>query len=362
LEGEVFVVARNPDPWSCLLSLLRLPVEGGRQLVLATRGLWPAGKDLFCYELGTWPEGAEVVATVPVVRCWQSGSAVHLVLRRRQRRRSLFVWTQRRGRVLIFWRSRTSMQGARPSIRVPQARGLERRIQIAVDVHESYPWRFARYGVPCQRRELPAGDYAVLDGDRCVAVVERKTADDLAKSATAGDLALNLAELGRLPHAVLVVEGRLSDVIKVGQRGEVQPGWLLNLVAALQVAHPQVAWVFAETRSLAEDYAYRWLSACARAEGLGDNLPVGGTPARSAASRGPEVLDAVGRRELALREAASGTVWTTARFAARCGVGTATAWKDLKALVAEGRLVAEGAGRSRRYRWAAAAQVTGEPC
>jgi hypothetical protein len=42
-----------------------------------------------------------------------------------------------------------------------------------------------RCGVRAQRRELPVGDYAVLDGDRCVAAVERKTVAKLAPGATA---------------------------------------------------------------------------------------------------------------------------------------------------------------------------------
>jgi hypothetical protein len=346
--GE-FVIARNPEPKSRLPYLLRLPVAGEHDVILATRGRWPSGKDLFCYELGAWPEEAEVLETVPVERCWRAGVAVHLVLRRRQARRSLFIWTQSRGRKLIFWRSRTSMRGARPGIRVPQARGLERTLAVAVDVQERYPWRFARYAVQAERRQLPVGDYGVLDGDRCVAAVERKTITDLARSATAGELALTLAELDRIPHGALVIEGRLSDLVKEGRRGDVRPGWLLNLVAALQVAHPRVAWMFAETRSLAEDYAYRWLAASAHAEHVPNDGPAQAVREEPARYPGPQILDAVRRRQIALEEAAQGVTWTTAAFAARCGVTQVTAWKDLKALVDQGILVAKGDRRTRTY-------------
>jgi len=184
-----------------------------------------------------------------------------------------------------------------------------------------------------------------------VAAVERKSVADLARSATGGELALTLAELGRIPHGALVVEGRLSDLVKEGQRGDVRPGWLLNLVAALQVAHPQVAWMFAETRSLAEDYAYRWLAACARAERVVHAAPpVEAVHEVHAPYPGPQVLDALQRRQLALQEAVQGVVWTTAAFAARCGVRPVTAWKDVKATVDQGLLVADGGRRIRRYR------------
>lgn len=339
------VIARNPDDKSRLPVLLRLPVEDGPQVVLATRETWPGRKDLFCFELTDWPQGSEILERVPVERCWRAGAAVHLMLRRRQHRRSIFVWTQRQGRTLIFWRSRTSMRAARPGIRIPAARGLEDALEVAVDIRERYPWRFARSAVTTRRRELPVGDYAVLDGERCVAAVERKTVADLARSVVAGELALVLAELSRVPHGALVVEGRLSDLVKAGQEGGMRPGRVINLVAALQVASPRVAWMFAETRSLAEDYAYRWLSACAQAEHVVRPAQVG-----DAAKAGPELLDAVRRQQIAREEAARGTVWTTTSFAARCRVSQMTAWKDLEALRGEGLLVADAVGRGRRYR------------
>jgi hypothetical protein len=348
-----FLVAHNPDPASRLPYLLRLPLEGGEELVLATAATWPAVKDVFCYQLQAWPEDARVLESVAVERCWRAGAAVHLVLRRRQARRSLFVWTQSRGRTLIFWRSRATMRTARPGIRVPQARGLERSLHVAVDVHERYPWRFRRYGATSERRELPVGDYALLAGGSCVAAVERKSAADLCRSAVGGQLALVLAELGRLPHAALVVEGRLSDVIKEGQRGGVQPGRLLNLLAALQVTHPRVAWVFGETRALAEDDAYRWLAAAAGAAPDAAPARPDAAGAEDDPYPGPAVLDAAARRRLAVTEARAGVVWTTASFAARCGVTQVTAWKDLRALVAAGLLQAEGERRTRRYRAAA---------
>lgn len=346
-----FVVARNPDPRSRLPYLVRLPVAGSGEVVLATQGTWPSGKDLYCHPFQAWPEDADVVEAVDVEQCWRSGAAVHLILRRRRNRRSLFIWTEGRGRTLIFWRSPTSMRRSRPGVRVPQAMGLERALTVAVDVHERYPWRFARRGVETVRRELPVGDYAVMQGDRIVAAAERKRPADLAQSAIGGSLGLALAELSRVPHGALIVEGRLSDLIKEGERGGVRPGWLLNVVAALQVEYPAVAWTFAETRALAEDYAYRWLAAGAQAEKRrGGDRPEEADAGTPQAHAGPLVRDAVERRRIVLRAAEGGTVWTTAALASHLGVSQATAWKDLRALVAEGRLVAEGSRRTRRYR------------
>src|SRR5574341_955043 len=234
-----FWVGRNAGS-SRLPYVLRLPLAGEGRVFLATRDTWPRGKDVFCHQLAEWPADAEVIEEVPVEACWRAGAAVHLVLRRRTNRRSMFVWTRARGRPVIFWRSPASMGAARPGIRVPQARGLDGPLAIAVDAKERYPWRFSGKGATLVRRDLPVGDYALVRDGRVVAAVERKTVADLATAAVAGELGLALAELERLPHAAIAIEGRWSDLAKVAERADMRTAWLLSVVPALQVAHPRV--------------------------------------------------------------------------------------------------------------------------
>lgn len=62
------------------------------------------------------------------------------------------------------------------------------------------------------------------------------------------------------------------------------------------------------------------------------------------------MLDAAARRSLLLREARTGTMWTSRAAAERCGVTQVTALADLRTLVREGALRIEGAGSKRRYR------------
>jgi len=340
-----FIIAVNPKPKSRLPYILSLPVAGERPVWLATGDVWPTGKDLYCHPLSEWPEEAEVVERLPVQACWRQGAAVHLVLQRRQRRRSLFVWTKsRRGRPLIFWRSPRSMRGARPGIRVPQARALEGPLTVAVDTRERYPWRFTGHAARIVRRHLPIGDYGIFRENRLVAAVERKSVEDLATSAVSGTLVFVLQELSTLPYAAVILEGRLSDLIK---REEVRPGWLLNIIATLQVQFPRVNWMFAETRKIAEDYAYRWLAAVAKsAQGRRE-------PPEAADAEGPPeslpVLDPYLRRATAAAEAREGKIWTSRDYAARFRVSRSTAISDLKVLVERGVLEERGARRNRRY-------------
>lgn len=341
-------IARNPDPASRLPFLLRLPVQGEGEVVLACREAWPEGRDAYCHALDAWPEGSEVIEEVPVGSCWRQGAAIHLVLARRQRRRSMFVWTRKGERTLIFWRTAKTMSAARPGLRVPAARGLDAPLAIAVDVGERYAWAFRGQRAALTRRALPVGDYGVLDaGGRLVAAVERKQPGEVASRAVGGTLALALAELATLPRALLVVEGRLSDVLKAAD-GHVDAGWLMSALAALQAEQPRVAWLFADNRKLAEDYAYRWLAAAARLTAREAGTPDGRARAQPQ-QRSLPLSDPPSRQAAALAEARAGRVWTGADYAACFGVSRATALADLNVLVAAGALTAEGATRSRRY-------------
>jgi len=349
-SDATFWLGRRSATTSRLPYVIRLPVSGEGRIFLAVRDTWPRGTDVFCHQLPAWPDDADIIDEVPIEACWRAGAAVHLVLRRPRQRRSLFVWTRKGERTLVFWRSEASMRRARPGIRVPLARDFGERLRVAVDSGERYPWRFAGRGAVVERRRLPVGDYALVAGDEVTATVERKTPQDLATAATGGQLGLTLAELGQTRHGAIVVEGRLSDVIKEAER--VRPGWLLNVIAALQVEHPRVAWMFAETRKLAEEWAYRWLAAAARADApraipLLDERALG-EPAIAYEGK-PRILDAAARRSHLLEAANAGTEWTSRSAARSSGVTQVTAAADLATLVREGRLRVTGAGTKRRY-------------
>jgi hypothetical protein len=185
--APTFVVARNPDPDSTLPYLLRLPVDGG--IELKAREPWPASARVYCHPLEEgWPEAAEVVEEVPVRSCARRGRAVDLVLDRARQNRSQFVFTEppaqrRGGRPMIFWQTARTARRARPGQRVPTVKAAGgTALEITIDSRERYPYKFTSRPVTTQRSALPIGDYGVLDGDRLVAAVERKTFEYLVKS------------------------------------------------------------------------------------------------------------------------------------------------------------------------------------
>ena len=259
---RAFLVARNPDGESSLPYLLRLPLEGG--LGLKARERWPATARVYCHPLEEWPEDAELLEEVPVRRCERRGQAIDLVLDRARENRSQFVFTvphasRSGGRSMIFWQTARTARRARPGLRVPVRRAARLEgFAIEVDTRERYPYRFAGRPVQRERSALPVGDYGVRAGDRLLAAVERKTLENFAAALTDGSLGYLLADLAALPAAAVVVEERYSALIKVEH---VRPGWLLELVAQLQVRYPSVPIVFADSRKLAEEWTYRFLAA-----------------------------------------------------------------------------------------------------
>jgi hypothetical protein len=339
-EERWFRLGRRPEGTTRLPWVLEIPLPAG-PLVLATREPWPSTGDLYCHPLKTWPEDADEVDRVRVVEAWRRGAALHLTLDRRQRRRSLFVFAEKGGRSLVFWRTQRTMGQSRPSFRVPAARALKTPLTIVVDHRERYPWQFRRFNVERERAELACGDYAArLDG-RYVAVAERKSVADLLRSLNDGSLRLALAELSGCPRAALFVEGRLSDVAKAQPH---RAAWHLNVLAALQAEFPRVGWIFADTRQWAEDLAYRWMAAAAQLEakaGADDGEPLGHAPRVRA--------DSAARRRDALEAARDGRVWTMADYRQTYGVSYNTAARDLQALAADGELVVDP-GKPLRFR------------
>lgn len=141
---------------------------------------------------------------------------------------------------------------------MPTARASGRVLEILVDSHERYPWRFAAQQASTRRQALSAGDYGVERDGELVAVVERKSLPDLVGTATTGKLRSLLAALATVPRSAVVVEDRWSAVFRLER---VRPAVVAEALAEAQVRFPGVPIVFAETRPLAQEWAYRFLGA-----------------------------------------------------------------------------------------------------
>jgi hypothetical protein len=255
-EPPRFRVARNPDPESRLPFLLWLPIEGG--MVLKARDTWPRANRVFCAQDSTaWDETAGLLDDAPVLVCRRRGAAIDLVLDRPSLFRSQFVFTEARGRPAIWWQTQKTAQAANPGARIPRGRAGG-PLTVAIDSREKYGWKFAGRPVTTERRALAAGDYGAIVGEVLVAVIERKTLENLSTSLSDGTLAFQMQRLAEVARAAVVVEGDYPDLFRT------QPGrgsWLGDMLGRLAVRYPEVPVVFAGSRRFAEEWAYRFLAA-----------------------------------------------------------------------------------------------------
>ncbi|MEZ5381575.1 MAG: ERCC4 domain-containing protein [Microthrixaceae bacterium] len=254
-----FVIARNPQVDSSLPYLVRLPLRP-RPVVLKVKDTWPRTSKIYCHPADDWPDGEalEIVERSPVRSCVRRGAAIDLVLDRARENRSQFVFTKARGREVVFWQSARTRKQARPNVSTPTARAAGRRLDIVVDTRERYAWKFSRQQATTTRSALPVGDYGVEVGGEIVAVVERKSIDDLASTFVGGKLWTLLAALSGVPRSALVVDDRYSSVFKLHY---VRPVTIAEQLAEAAVRYPAVPIVFAETRTLAQEWTYRFFGA-----------------------------------------------------------------------------------------------------
>ena len=208
-----FVVARNPDESSSLPFLIRLPL-GPNGVALKVRKIWPRTSKVYCHSADDRPDDLEVIERIPVRSCVRRGAAVDLMLDQAREHRSQFVFTRARGREMIFWQSARTAKQARPAVS-PTARAAGQVLEILVDSHERYAWKFEQQQATTTRRAVPAGDDAVAVDGEIIAAVERKSLPDLGSTLTTGKLRYGLADLAAVPRAALVVEDRWSSAFKL---------------------------------------------------------------------------------------------------------------------------------------------------
>ncbi|MGO0576865.1 ERCC4 domain-containing protein [Ornithinimicrobium panacihumi] len=292
---EDFMIARNPEEGTTLPYLLRIP-SGPDGIVLKAKEMWPRTGKVYCHRAVGWPRDPEILEQVPVRSCVRRGASIDLVLDRGRENRSQFVLTRiRGGREAIFWQTARTAKQARPAVALPTARGSGvSELEIVVDSHERYAWKFEHQQATTVRRALPAGDYAVTVGEEVVASVERKSLQDLVSTLTSGKMRYLLADLAALPTAAVVVEDRYSSIFKLDR---VRPAVVADGLGECQARFPGVPIVFCETRALAQEWTYRFLAAALVHAAETRHVDLEASPLPTASTPSPAQVRAWARRE-----------------------------------------------------------------
>ena len=249
----------------------RIAVEqdGRRIIALRAQSSWPGpGQQIFCVRERSFDpdEPLQPVERVPIAHLTRVGRKLAIVLDRATRKRCEFLAINKPAadgstREQIFFRTESGIRAHRSRTRM-ELLPADHPLVIAIDSGERYPWRFP--GATVRRRKLAFGDYALLEGERPVAVVERKTFDNLlADIGALQALHHQLADLASWDSSALVIEAQYGDFL---DQSRLQGRWpavhLARVLAELAALHPKLPMVFAGNRKLANAWCQQFFVAC----------------------------------------------------------------------------------------------------
>jgi hypothetical protein len=250
----------------------RLVIEdasGKNVLQLRVQDRWPAAnQNIFCLREppdDISPAGEEL-ERIPVVALQQRGIRTSVVLDRPRYKRCDFLFLRRNHKnrpdesyEQIFWQTQRSMVQRRPKL-APSVLRAPSSMTVAIDANERYPWRFA--GNTVVRRRLDRGDYALLHDGEPIAIVERKTFDNmLADFGVMPLLHQRLLELATVEFHALVIEAPYEDFLNAAKLHHYSPSFCAAVIADLYASHPRLRIVFCANRKSANAWSANFFAA-----------------------------------------------------------------------------------------------------
>jgi len=264
--NAIWVVQRTSDE----RFPVRIAIEQDGRVLFAVRAKasWPgAGTQVFCLRERETDANESLIEIerVSVSHLTRLGRKLSVSLDRGQRKRCEFLVLEKPRRdggtyEQVFFRTEAAVRAHKSSKRAELTPGTHEALSLVIDSQERYPWSFP--GAQVSRRKLPVGDYALMHDERPLAIVERKTLENLL-----GDLSelkglhQQLAELAAWPHAALVIEAQYADFGNPDKIGRWPAAHLLRVLGELPALFPRVQCIFAGNRKLANIWTQRWFAA-----------------------------------------------------------------------------------------------------
>jgi hypothetical protein len=255
---------------------LRIYTRGRAEPLLSffVQDRWPgSNQHIFCLRESRMGEDVVVggeLERVPVVALQRYGRRLSVVLDRPRQKRCDFQIVEKTYKnpepgapttyEQIFWFTQTAMRQRRPrGVRLHTAPVVgEMRVRIASD--ERYPWALG--GLATERGPLSTGDYALLDGEQIVAVVERKTFDGLLTDFGRMDvLRQRLLELSAFEQHAVVIEAPYEDFLSPEKVHHWSAAFCARAIAELYARFPKLRLVFCSNRKTAAEWARSYFAA-----------------------------------------------------------------------------------------------------
>ena len=211
-------------------------------------------------------EIVEKIERVPILAFHERGARISVILDRKRYKRCDLLFLSKQYKhdpaesyEQIFWLTQRSIEQHRPSAKLTRGT-ITMGILIRIASNERYPWHFP--GARTERGSLPIGDYALMDEDKIIAVVERKTFDNLlADFGVMPVLHQRLAELATYEHHALVVEALYADFLNPKKVKYYTPAFCARAVGELYALHPRLRIVFCANRKMANEWTRHYFYA-----------------------------------------------------------------------------------------------------
>ena len=261
-------VIRDEGKQSTLPYLITVHSVTGGEIQLRCAGPWPApGSNLYAMRSEVLKDGerTELVEECRIVdiqkKSGPKATTVHVVLDRKRQKRCSFLFVKKNGREQVFFRTESGIKAHRSSSYL-QPKPLRFVSEIVIDSREKYPWKINAAHVI--RRELPAGDYALCVQERIVAVIERKTLQNmLANLNSLEAYHTHLAELTTFPGAEVVIEASLADFFNPEKVKPMSATRCTRALADIAAKHPSLRITYAGNRKNAQIWATEYFGAVA---------------------------------------------------------------------------------------------------
>lgn len=246
---------------------LTIKQDNEKILTLLVQDRWPGQRgNIFCLrENQAEPnEKLEEVERIPIISMHRYGKRISIVLDRPQEKRCDFIFLKKQYKThngeyeQIFWKTQKAISETNPKVKLSTY--YSGGLNIIIDAGEKYPWRFNNCNI--EKDRLPCGDYALKTESGILAVVERKSFENLvAHFSKLPILHQQLGELSAYKYSALVIEADYSDFLKPNKLKFYPPVFASKAIAEIYAYHPNVQIVFAGNRKLANEWTYRFFLA-----------------------------------------------------------------------------------------------------
>ncbi|WP_129409485.1 ERCC4 domain-containing protein [Marinitoga lauensis] len=118
--------------------------------------------------------------------------------------------------------------------------------------------------INCYKRRLPIGDYALVDNDEILSIVERKTFENILREfSRMAYFHQHLVNLKAYKNPALVIEANYSDFLNPNKIKEkyYNSSFMQKAIAELYAYHPELIIVFGGNRKLANQWTYKFFEA-----------------------------------------------------------------------------------------------------